>query len=239
MEEKEIRKERELACKAILAGRLLGSTAVAAMTIDIDELEQYFEAEHSTSESVYSPSPHTNRIVTVSGQLGGEKSYEMDLSDWIEYYDGQVDHDGLICQISDAQEAELHQDTLVYPIDDIAETPLTSESPQIVVPPRTIRRTTAYHFSQNLLNFCLRHGIQERYLQVAIDLATHCFPSIQEVSLQIEQDPETSEEWLVLEATVQGDVDEIIDQYEGYTDLWVSLAPWLERNKIILTYNII
>jgi hypothetical protein len=78
-----------------------------------------------------------------------------------------------------------------------------------------------------------------RYLPVAIDLIGRCFSSIQDLHLQLEQDPEVGEEWLVLDVTIQGEVEEVLNEYDNYTDHWVSSVPWPERDKIRLSYNVI
>jgi len=92
--------------------------------------------------------------------------------------------------------------------------------------------------SAGLLDFCSRQGILP-YLPVAIELIETCFSSIQELQLQLEHDPDTSEEWLVLDITIQGDEEEILDAYGRYVDHWVSAVPWPGRNKIRLSYNIV
>src|SRR2546430_8350911 len=91
--------------------------------------------------------------------------------------------------------------------------------------------------SEDLLRFCSQQGILP-YLPVAIDLAKTCFPSLQELHPQREQDPETGEEWLVLDIVLQGDEEKILDAYEQYTDLWVAAVSWPDRAKIRLSSNI-
>jgi len=92
--------------------------------------------------------------------------------------------------------------------------------------------------SEDLLRFCSQQGILP-YLPIAIDLAKTCFPSLQELHPQREQDPETGEEWLVLDIMLQGDEEKILDAYDRYTDLWVAAVSWPERDKIRLSYNIV
>jgi len=48
----------------------------------------------------------------------------------------------------------------------------------------------------DLLHFCSRHGVLQP-LSAALTLIEQCFPSLRELHLQPEQDPETGEEWLV------------------------------------------
>ena len=92
--------------------------------------------------------------------------------------------------------------------------------------------------SQDILRFCSREAILQ-YLSVAVDLIERCFSSVQKLELQQEQDPDTEEEWLVFEVTIRGEVDDVLGDYDKYTDAWVSLVPWPERSKIRLSYHII
>lgn len=94
------------------------------------------------------------------------------------------------------------------------------------------------HVPQDVLHFCFRQGILE-YLPPAMDLIEKSFPSIQGLHLEQEQDPETGEEWLTINFTLRGQVNEILDSYDKYTDEWVSLVPWPEREKVRIAYNVI
>lgn len=86
--------------------------------------------------------------------------------------------------------------------------------------------------------FCLKHGLR-KYLSDAIKLINKCFPSIQEFHIEVEKDPETEEEWITLAVTIQGEVDEVLKDYNDYISLFVSEVPWPERDKIRLSYNIV
>lgn len=92
--------------------------------------------------------------------------------------------------------------------------------------------------SQDILRFCSQEAILQ-YLFIAVDLIERCFSSVQKLELQREQDPDTEEEWLVFEVIIQGEVDDVLGDYDKYTDAWVSLVPWPERSKIRLSYHII
>ncbi|MBI4641576.1 MAG: hypothetical protein HY731_12830 [Candidatus Tectomicrobia bacterium] len=101
-----------------------------------------------------------------------------------------------------------------------------------------LSRTFQDQLSQDVLHFCLRQGILQ-HLLVALDLVEKYFSSIRELHLHYEHDPEIGEEWLVIEVTVQGEVEEVLDNYDTYTDCWVSSVPWADRHKIRLSYNIV
>jgi hypothetical protein len=96
----------------------------------------------------------------------------------------------------------------------------------------------SHHLTSRTLSFCSQRDILQ-YLLDAIRLVKSCFPTLQELQIEPEKDPETDDEWLVLDVTVKGDVNEILDQYDNYTDQWVSSVPWPERNMIRLSYHLI
>jgi hypothetical protein len=88
------------------------------------------------------------------------------------------------------------------------------------------------------LAYCLRHGLRQ-YLLLAIDLIHQCFSSIEACHLRLEQDLDTGEEWLVLEVTLQEDVEEVLTSCDAYTDRWIAQVPWPERDQLRLVYNVI
>lgn len=77
------------------------------------------------------------------------------------------------------------------------------------------------------------------YLIKAISLAQKHFPMIMTLDVQSEQDPETGEEWTVLEITVEGDIEQILNCYDNYTDDWVTSVPWPFCEKVKLSFNIV
>jgi hypothetical protein len=87
------------------------------------------------------------------------------------------------------------------------------------------------------LEYCLRQGLWQ-YLLVALDLVREYFASVQACQLRLEQDPETGEAWLVLEVTLQKDVDTLLADYDVYTDRWVAQVPWPACDQIQLVYNV-
>jgi hypothetical protein len=101
----------------------------------------------------------------------------------------------------------------------------------------SVPRQPPVFLSPDLQEFCARLGILE-YLAVAVDLARKCFPLVGEPCVHPEQDPETGEEWLILDIRVRGEIDEVLDSYDLYTDLWISSVPWPEGEKIRLSYHI-
>lgn len=87
------------------------------------------------------------------------------------------------------------------------------------------------------LEYCLRHELRQ-YLLNAIDLMRQGFSKVYACHLRLEQDPETGEEWLVLDVALQEDVDAVLAHYDVYTDRWIAQTPWPERDKIRLVYDV-
>lgn len=117
------------------------------------------------------------------------------------------------------------------------------ESP--VRAPRASPERVAIHFRSSplelapeVLSFGQQHVLL-RYLQTACTLIESCFSSVENLSVEVEHDPDGGEQWLVLSITIQGETEDILDQYQSYTHQWVSHVLWPERNKIRLSYDIV
>lgn len=99
-------------------------------------------------------------------------------------------------------------------------------------------KTSGCDFSPEVLRFGLQQNLS-KYLPIASGLIRSSFPSLLNLFPEVEEDPETNEKWLNFKITVQGEVDEILENYDHYISLFVSKVPFPERDKIRLTYNII
>jgi hypothetical protein len=89
-----------------------------------------------------------------------------------------------------------------------------------------------------VLAFSAQHGLLQ-HLQRVSNLIERCFPSVQALSIQLEEDPETGEQSVVFDILTRGTIREVLDQYQDYTRQLVATIPWTERSKIRLSYNII
>ncbi len=116
--------------------------------------------------------------------------------------------------------------------------PLSASKTEGHLTPSQLGALKAY-LSPDVLQFCLQHEILQ-YVPVAMDVIKKCLP-LQEPNwdLQVDRDPDTGEEWLSLHVMLKGEVEEILNRHDNYTDQWVSLVPWPERDKIRLSYNVV
>jgi len=93
-------------------------------------------------------------------------------------------------------------------------------------------------FPKEVIQFCEELGIL-RYLGKALDLIKTCFSPIEGPAPRLAQDPETEDRWLVLDITVEGEVEDVLRKYDNFINLKVKSIPWPERDKIRLAYNIL
>jgi len=86
-------------------------------------------------------------------------------------------------------------------------------------------------------HFCTQKDISE-YLKKALDIIYSSFPLIKQLNIFPEHDPETKEQWLLIDITLDGTADEILQYYDNYIDQWISSVPESVREFIRLSYSI-
>ncbi len=236
MEKNTLIESIELVCKALLAKKWGTSIGVATTFTGLEDLE--FDDELEQNENNFlTDSPQSEYLgLEVAGSLAGERLYGMEVFEWVDYYWSFVSHQGLVCLIPEAIQNKIHDDYPVYPAKDISRSYLGAKPGQL----KAFSTASPYEIplTEEFLNFCSQHNIFDA-LQESIRLIKTCFPSVGEVTLQTEQDPETGEEWIVLDFGVEGEIEEILNRYDKYTELWVQSIPWPEREKLRLSYNIV
>ena len=92
--------------------------------------------------------------------------------------------------------------------------------------------------SEEVLQFCSQHRLF-RYLQLAAKLVDDCFPSVVDVAIEKECDPESEDEWLLLTAQLHAQVEAALSQYDTYTRRFINSVPWPQRNKIRFNYDLV
>jgi hypothetical protein len=160
----------------------------------------------------------------------------MELADWVRYYWFSGTQLGLVCMLAPKWSESMgeyfavcatesasslgllnpHENQLIYRA-------ISSEEPPL---------------SRGLSDFCGRHELST-HLHVAIGLLRTSFPSVDRFNLQIERDPETGDEWILINFDVTGEIEDVLLWYDRYTELFVKSVPWPERDKIRMAYNIL
>jgi hypothetical protein len=86
--------------------------------------------------------------------------------------------------------------------------------------------------------FCDKHGIVD-YLEQGVAQAYRTFSAIEHLEAEIERDPETGEEWVVLRIAVRASEEEVAEARKRYSAEWVASVPWPQRHLICLSCHIL
>lgn len=89
--------------------------------------------------------------------------------------------------------------------------------------------------TKDISAFCTRLGIK-KYLPIAVRIVAESFPTAGEVEIHPESDPESGEDWLVLQIAVSGTRTEIRRQYDRYVARKIEQIPWPQRDAIRLLH---
>jgi len=89
-----------------------------------------------------------------------------------------------------------------------------------------------------VLQFCIQERIVN-YVPVAVGIIERSFHNVAETEMRVEEDPESGEKWLMIAIAVQGTVENVLQDYDRYTESWLAAAPWPECHKIRLSFDIL
>lgn len=92
--------------------------------------------------------------------------------------------------------------------------------------------------SEQVLSFCSRWQLFNHF-QHALRLAQHSFLGLKNIEVEIENDPEQEDEWLVIVVHVHGVIGDVLDMYDAYTRRFIQVVPWPTRDKIRLIYDFV
>jgi hypothetical protein len=92
--------------------------------------------------------------------------------------------------------------------------------------------------SQEVIQFCSHYRIFG-YLRLAVKLVHECFPSVADVSVEMERDPESDDEWLLMTAQLRERIEAVLRQYDTYTRRFIGSVPLPQRNKIRFNYDLV
>lgn len=94
------------------------------------------------------------------------------------------------------------------------------------------------YLSEGVLKYCSQHHIFD-FLQNTLKLVQENFSGLQRLTVERELDPDAEDDWLVLNADIESDIDKMLSQYDEYTRRYVKLVPWPKRDKIRFSYNLL
>jgi len=86
--------------------------------------------------------------------------------------------------------------------------------------------------------FCVQHGIMS-HLETAIRLAKLHFAPYRELRVGVESDPEVDDAAVVIDVTLEMEVNEVLQRKQDYTRDLVASTPPNAREKFRLLYDIV
>jgi len=99
------------------------------------------------------------------------------------------------------------------------------------------RKIEINHTNEAIL-FCAEHTLI-KYLGLAEKLIKENFPIVRKISFSVEYDPEISDQWVIADIEVFGEIDQVIAWEDEFVKEWVATVPYPERNMIRLSCDII
>ena len=63
------------------------------------------------------------------------------------------------------------------------------------------------------------------------------FPHVERIDVELEEDPEDGDQYLVLDVLANGDEDECFNAHKSYLSIWANSVGWPEVRLIRLTYD--
>jgi hypothetical protein len=99
------------------------------------------------------------------------------------------------------------------------------------------KKKRSVKLTPKLRAFCDRLGIAS-YVAAVTEIVGDCFEVVGPITLRPECDPETGEEWLVVDVNVRGSVAGVMEQYHRYTDRKLAALPVAKADRIRLSHHI-
>lgn len=92
-------------------------------------------------------------------------------------------------------------------------------------------------YPAEVVQFCARHHLLP-FLETAVRLAGESFDPLDELRVARESDPETGDEYLVIDVIGRGTLDSVLQQHRRYTERWVAQAPAGREHLIRLVFDV-
>jgi hypothetical protein len=106
------------------------------------------------------------------------------------------------------------------------------------MPPDPTTAVADVPLTDEVRDFCRRHDLAD-HLGRAIELARQCFSIVGNPVVQLEEDPEDGEWYLVLEVRVRGEEDECSRAHKAYNRSWANSTPRPAVHMITLIVDLI
>ena len=86
--------------------------------------------------------------------------------------------------------------------------------------------------------FCRRYGLGD-YIPIVEGLLARHFTIVSPIARRVHDDAEIGESYLLFEFGVRGDVSEVLNGYDRFTDEWLRIAPEPVRDRIHVSFDVL
>ncbi|HYA40556.1 MAG TPA: hypothetical protein VEF34_04605 [Syntrophobacteraceae bacterium] len=235
MEEAELSEVQQLGYKALIAEKILQYERMTAISQNLEDESPRIDIRDFSGSPIPQSRPYLSTGYWISGQSVSENAYEVEFDEFIAYYRRLAGKHGVRFKIDKPSISASSRPDQVA-VTSVAHPPAFYSDPGLVLylvstPPYAI------NLPAQLLDFSNQYGLHQ-CIDTAIRLVAKCFANLKTAFLKMECEPEGNEEWLTLEIVVQDSVENVFSAYNKFTELWVSLSPWPQRDKIRLAFDI-
>ncbi len=92
-------------------------------------------------------------------------------------------------------------------------------------------------YPQDVVDFCELRSLADK-LDLVVDLVEQAFPDAQRVIVGMEQDPESDQRWILVDALVGGPAKEVGLRHRDCVRQLLHLLPWPTSTLIRTTYTL-
>lgn len=93
-------------------------------------------------------------------------------------------------------------------------------------------------YAQDVVDYCWKHGLTDK-LDLVVELINQTFPEARSVTVAMEKDPESEQQWILVDALVKGPAKEIRLRHRECVRRLLKMLPWPMSTLIRTTYTLI
>jgi hypothetical protein len=93
-------------------------------------------------------------------------------------------------------------------------------------------------YPQTVVDFCAQHAITDK-LAFAVELVNETLPDAESVTVELEQDPDSQQRWVLVNARVAGKAREVRLRHRDCVRRLLSTLQWPAATLLRTTYTLV
>jgi hypothetical protein len=78
-----------------------------------------------------------------------------------------------------------------------------------------------------------------QYVPIVKGLLAKHFEVVSDITYRLDEDSEIGQTYLLFEFGVRGDVDRVLNAYNGFTDEWLKVAPDHVTERVRISFDVV